>query len=59
MSYMGNGQQNRAKFEEGLASVLQLFLEPRGAVAISAGPGLGAILIAAIATVVPILPESL
>src|SRR5256885_740547 len=40
------------EFQEWLASVLQLFFEPRGAVAISAGPGLGAVLVPASAAVV-------
>jgi hypothetical protein len=35
------------QFEERLACFLELFFEPRGAVAISAGPRLGAILVAA------------
>ena len=40
------------QFKEGLACVLQFCFEARGAVAISAGPGLGAILVTAFAPVV-------
>ena len=51
---LASGIVNRIvqEFQEWLASVLQLFFEPRGAVAISAGPGLGAVLVPASAAVV-------
>src|ERR1700686_1287126 len=43
------------QFKEGLARVLQFCFEARRAVAISAGPGLGAVLVAAFAPVVGVL----
>ena len=43
------------QFEKGLARILQLLFQPRGAVAIAAGPGLGAIHVAAFAAVVSVL----
>jgi hypothetical protein len=42
-------------FEEGFACVLQFLFEAHGAIAISAGPRLGAIFVAAFAAVVRIL----
>src|SRR5229473_3444022 len=43
------------EFQEWLARVLQLLFERRGAVAISAGPRLRAVLVAAFTTVVSVL----
>jgi hypothetical protein len=43
------------RFEEWLACVFQPFFKPGGAIAISAGPGLGTILVAALAAVVRVL----
>src|SRR5882757_2010068 len=54
-SRVGDGHRAVQQFEEWFAGVFQLFFEPRGAVAISAGPRLGAILVAAFAPVVSVL----
>src|SRR5260370_21688333 len=43
------------EFQEWLARLLQLLFEPRGAVAISAGPRLRTVLVAAFTTVVSVL----
>src|SRR5258708_12196889 len=43
------------EFQEWLARILQLLFEPRGAVAISAGPRLRAVLVAAFTTAVSVL----
>src|SRR5260370_41407822 len=43
------------EFQEWLARILQLLFQPRGAVAISAGPRLRAVLVAAFTTVVSVL----
>src|SRR5260370_15602092 len=42
-------------FQEWLARILQLLFQPRGVVAISAGPRLRAVLVAAFTTVVSVL----
>ncbi len=43
------------RIEERCSSHLQLLLQPRGAIAVATGPRLGAVLVAAFATVVSIL----